>query len=65
MTPQEIRQAGVAALLRELGPVGMARFLLQFDRGSGDYAKDRHAWVDHLTVDDVAQMIENRRRRGE
>ena len=64
MAPQEIRRAGIAALLQALGPVGMARFLQQFDSGTGDYSKDRHAWVDRLTVEDVATMIEERRRRG-
>ena len=64
MTPQEIRRAGIAALVRELGPVGMARFFQQFDPGSGDYSKERRAWVDDLTVADVAQLIEERRRRG-
>jgi hypothetical protein len=57
MTLHEIRRAGFAALLRELGPVGMARFLQQFSAGSGDYSEERHALLDHLTVDDVAEGI--------
>ena len=61
MTLHEIRQAGFAALLRELGPVGMARFLQQFSTGSGDYSKERHALLDHLTVDDVAEGIRRQR----
>ncbi len=32
-TLDEIRQAGVDALLRALGPVGMVRFLQQYTRG--------------------------------
>lgn len=36
-----VRRAGVAALARELGPVGMVRFLQQFETGSGDYTAER------------------------
>jgi hypothetical protein len=61
MTLHEIRRAGYAALLRELGPVGMARFLQQFSTGSGDYSNERHALLDHLTVDDVAEGVRRQR----
>jgi hypothetical protein len=36
-----IRRQGLEALARELGPVGMVRFLQLFENGSGDYVKDR------------------------
>lgn len=36
MSPEEIRTAGLAALKRELGIVGMVRFLQQFEMGHGD-----------------------------
>ena len=36
-SPDEIHQAGLEALHRELGLVGMVRFIQQFDQGSGDY----------------------------
>lgn len=51
----QIRKEGVAALARELGPVGMIRFLQQFDTGTGDYTKERHQW---LTEKDVASLAE-------
>lgn len=37
ITPAQIRSKGIRALVEALGPVGMARFLQQFDTGSGDY----------------------------
>jgi hypothetical protein len=40
-TPAELRRAGINALVRALGPVGMARFLQQLDSGHGDYTADR------------------------
>lgn len=41
-TREEIRHQGLEALARELGPVGMARFLQLFENGSGDYVRERH-----------------------
>lgn len=61
MTPQQIRVAGLAALSRELGLVGMIRFMQQFEIGQGDYSKDRHQWLDQYTVDDIAKMIQNKK----
>ena len=57
MTPQQIRVAGLAALSRELGLVGMIRFMQQFEMGQGDYSKDRHEWLDKYTVDDIANKL--------
>ncbi len=61
MTPQQIRIAGLTALSRELGLVGMIRFMQQFEIGSGDYSKDRHLWLDKYTVDDIAKMVREKR----
>ncbi len=41
MSLEELRQRGIGALAKELGPVGMARFLPQFEMGSRDYSTDR------------------------
>ncbi len=56
-TPEQIRRSGMEALTRELGVVGMVRFLQQFDCGRGDYAVDRHEWQDQMTVEDVLAQI--------
>jgi len=40
-TLAELRRAGIDALAKALGPVGMARFLQQFDPGQGDYTAER------------------------
>lgn len=61
MTPQQIRVAGLAALARELGLVGMIRFMQQFEMGQGDYSKDRHQWLDPYTVDDIAKMVREKK----
>jgi len=61
MTPQQIRTAGLAALSRELGLVGMIRFMQQFEMGQGDYSKDRHDWLDQYSVADIAKMIQEKK----
>ena len=53
LTLDQIRRKGLAALHRELGKAGMIRFLQQFELGSGDYARERHAWVDQTSLDDI------------
>jgi len=45
MTLDEIRNAGIRALARELGPTGMVRFLQQFETGDGDYTAERVEWL--------------------
>ena len=61
MTPQQIRVAGLAALSRELGVVGMIRFMQQFEMGHGDYSRDRHQWLDQYSVDDIANMVSEKK----
>lgn len=63
MTPMELRRQGLAALRKELGYVGMVRFLNQTDAGSGDYTKERHQWQDRLTVADIVAQIKERRKQ--
>ena len=61
MTDEEIRQAGLEALLRALGPEGMARFLRQFEMHIGDYTAERHEWLGAPDVDTVVARIKQRR----
>lgn len=62
MTPNEIRSKGIAILVKSLGPVSMARFLQQFDAGTGDYTKDRARWLDKTDLDGIFKAIEEKRR---
>ncbi len=41
----ELNQKAKAILIRELGPVDYARFIQQYEEGSGDYTADRHQWL--------------------
>lgn len=57
MTLSEIRRAGLAALLERLGPDGTLRFLQQYESGTGDYARERHAWLDGLSIEEIVNGI--------
>lgn len=63
MTEADGQEAGFKALLEALGPVNAIRFLWQFDKGRGDYTKERHDWLKDLTIDDIMKDIEQRRRQ--
>lgn len=63
-SPVEIRNRGVEAVAKALGPVGMARFLQQFDVGSGDYTRHREQWLKDLTVKGAVKEIKEQRQKG-
>jgi hypothetical protein len=63
LTEEELERAGLEALRRELGLVGMIRFLQLFDRGSGDYSVERHEWLDHVDLDTILARVHERRKR--
>ena len=57
MTPVELQRKGWKALVDALGYVDAIRFIRQFDSGSGDYTKERHQWLDKLTMDEIIADI--------
>jgi hypothetical protein len=65
MSLEEIRLAGLRALSRDLGVVGMVRFLQQFETGHGDYTEERHHWLSQFTVSEVVQELQERRRSSD
>ena len=64
MTLEQIRLTGLRALSRDLGAVGLVRFLQQFETGDGDYTADRTRWLGERTVQELAQEIERGRKSG-
>jgi hypothetical protein len=48
-----IRKMGLEALLEKLGPVDMVEFMQQFDSGYGNYTKERHAWLDNISIETI------------
>lgn len=64
MTTDELRKAGLDALQRELGVVGMVRFIQLFDKGSGDYTAERYSHSksaqDFSSIDAVVDQSSDR-----
>lgn len=57
MTIKQIREKGISALHRALGPVGTLRFLQDIDSGEGNYTQDRHQWLDSYDTDSIYKEI--------
>lgn len=51
---------GIEALAKALGPVGMVRFLQQYEGGIGNYTKERQEWLKDYTVKGIVKEIKNR-----
>jgi hypothetical protein len=62
MNPVEIRKKGLEALNNALGPIGMVRFLQQFESGNGDYTKDRNELLKDLTIDSIVDEINQKKK---
>jgi hypothetical protein len=61
MSPSVIRKAGLEAVAKKLGPLGMIRFLQQFETGRGDYTKERGQWIDNLDMQAIVREIRRKR----
>jgi hypothetical protein len=56
VTPlNEIRRVGLEALLERLGPVGMIRFLQQYETGYGNYTAERDTWL--TEINDLDKLV--------
>jgi hypothetical protein len=62
VTLRELRRAGIEALVKALGPVGMARFLQLSELHRGDYTAERDRILGGPTVDELVDEIERRRK---
>jgi hypothetical protein len=62
LNPAELRAAGYKALAAALGPLGMARFLRQFEPGHGDYTRQRREHLRDKSVSTVTARIRARKK---
>lgn len=61
-TPTEIQKAGWEALKKQLGLPGALRFLLQYERGEGDYTKLRKEYFKGKTVKSLVNDMRKERK---
>ena len=52
----EIRKIGLKALENALGPVGMVRFIQQYEKGYGDYTKEKYQQPDY-TIEEISKQL--------
>lgn len=64
VTLEQIRITGLEELAREVSPVGMVRFLQQFETGQGDYSVEWHLWLGSLDVQTLAEKIRQQRQEA-
>jgi len=55
----EIRTIGLKALLEALGPIGMVRFMQQYDTGYGDYTKEKYELPD-MAMEEIDNALKKR-----
>jgi hypothetical protein len=61
LSPAVIRKAGLEAVAKKLGPLGMVRFLQQFETGRGDYTKEREQLLKDMDIRDIISEIRKKR----
>lgn len=54
--PAVLRQLGIEALTKALGPVGAVRFMRQFDMGSGNYTEERQTLLSGITMENFERF---------
>jgi hypothetical protein len=55
----EIRKVGLQALKDALGPVGMVKFIQQYENGYGDYTKEKYEQP-IMAIKEIDNLIKNR-----
>jgi len=56
--PVAIRRIGIEVLTKELGPVGMALFMRQYDKGYGNYTEERDELLKDMSAEDIENELE-------
>lgn len=64
LTDEQLNQAALDVLLRELGPDGLARYLRMNQSGKGNYTRDRNKWLKDRTLDDIMKDIRKSRKKA-
>ncbi len=63
LTLEQIITLVIDALAESLGPAGMGRFMEQFEKGSGDYTRDRDKFLGNSTLEEIFAQIQQRRQQ--
>ncbi|MEK6621825.1 MAG: hypothetical protein AABZ13_05030 [Planctomycetota bacterium] len=56
----EIRTMGWRALVKELGYSGATKFILLYEKGEGDYTKERRELFKDVSLEDIIREIQEK-----
>ena len=56
----EIKTIGWRALVKELGYSGATKFILLYEKGEGDYTKERKELFKNITIEDIVREIKRK-----
>ena len=60
-TIAEVRIRGWEALIKELGYAGATKFILLYESGEGNYAKEREEIFRDISFDEIVNEIKKKR----
>ena len=55
---------GFAAMVQHLGMADAVRYVQLYHQGSGDYSRERHAWLDEFSHEEIASLMANAAKKG-
>ena len=58
-TDYEIQETAFELLNKKLGITNLIRFMQQYDKGYGNYTKDRDVWQKDYTIDSLFDEVES------
>jgi len=59
-TISEIKEAGWSALVERLGIAGATLFILEYEKGYGDYTEERKKIFDKKKLDEIVKEIKEK-----
>ncbi|MDO8141422.1 MAG: hypothetical protein Q6358_07970 [Candidatus Brocadiales bacterium] len=59
----EIKTIGWKALVKELGYSGATKFMLLYEKGEGDYTKERKELFKDVTIDDIVREVKEMKKQ--
>jgi hypothetical protein len=57
LTDEEFERRTLDAIQREFGLGGLARFIMTYRSGRGDYTAERHQWLDSISIEEIQREL--------
>lgn len=57
LTNEEFERRTLEAIQREFGLGGVARFIMTYRSGHGDYTIERREWIENLTAQNILSEV--------